>query len=762
MNDFFYKILGYKKTFIEGFQNGIEKGYGEGYSKGLEKGLREGESNGFEKGKKIIVIKEVKPKQDTKDIEQESQYIISSHIFQIADIKEKIRLDLNEKLFAKNNSPTADQWKLILTVNPNTYVIAGAGSGKSTTLVYRILVMNQYLNIPLSNITIFSFTRKSTMEFRDKLKKAFKIFGVELNDSQINKTVRTFHSKIYQFAQSLGIDNFFDYLGKDDDDNLDFNIGLKLSDKQKELLKEVYNNTYKNNSDFKKIILKLYEMTIVKPHDDNKKNYDDFAVKKTIEVDDEITKKVQNYFTYKLKYEKLIKFKMHNLSTYEFLANLYYRELNLYIIYSPYDEVLKQDIFEDRRSIADRLLIKKRYLNAKSDKNIRFINTQEDLNKLEERINLFQNLKNNSFESPIFDIKIEGEISEIPIFESFYGGGNFIENLGLEVNNITNSVIDKSDLTEQDKLFVKALTIFWNEFEKKLESINMKRLHHIFRYFSEDNINNFRYVEDIIGSMQHILIDEFQDISPEIVGWIRGCLKYLKNKSIKSSLLCIGDDWQSIYGWRGSNPDFLINYRKYFPSNLKAEEIRMTENFRCYQELIDKAEYALQDVKQKINKHGISKLNKDFNEPILEIININTNDNDENEENKAKEIIADKYENFKDKLFVMSRTNEKYQEIQKKYKNKHNIDCFTFHRSKGLEAPYCLLIGDCYYNNKNSFKNLIYQLAGINQSYDEAQKDEAMRLAYVALTRGVKKVIWVGEEKDGGAMAKVREKNLFI
>jgi superfamily I DNA/RNA helicase len=139
----------------------------------------------------------------------------------------------------------------------------------------------------------------------------------------------------------------------------------------------------------------------------------------------------------------------------------------------------------------------------------------------------------------------------------------------------------------------------------------------------------------------------------------------------------------------------------------------------------------------------------------VEIISIDSN---EKEENKAIEIIGEKFKNTGEKLFVMSRTNEKYKEIQKNYKNKpNNIVFFTFHRSKGLESPHCLLIGDCYYNSKNQFKNLIYELAGMNQSYDESQRDEAMRLAYVALTRGVKKVFWIGEEKDGGALSKLKD-----
>lgn len=750
-----YNVLGYQNTYGIGFNEGKQKGYDKGFKDGFTEGLSKGESTGIEKGKKIIVFKEIKPQKDLTVIEKENRYIIPSYNFKIAEKKEKIISELNKKIFIDNNKPTPDQWKLILTENPNTYVIAGAGSGKSTTLIYRILVMNQFLNIPLSNITIFSFTRKSTVEFREKLKQVYRKFGLELKDSEVEKVVRTFHSKIFQFARNLGVNRLFEFLDEPED-NIDLNIGIKLGDKQKELLKEVYRHIYESNSNFKKIILELFRTIITKPIDDDKKGYEEYVIKKTIEVDKEITEKAHKYFEHKLKYKELVKFQLNNISSYSFYANLYYKELDLYIIFCPYAEALENDKLEDGRTIADRLTIKRRYLNAKSDKNLKIIYTQEDLNKLEEHIRIYNDSLKNS-NAPIFDYKTEGEILNVSIFEAFYSAGQFIENLGLEANNLTDEIIDKSNLSRQDKFFAKALIMFWDEFEKKLENLELKRFHNFFRYFSEDNLNNFQYVEGIVNSMHHILIDEFQDISPEIVKWIRGCLKYLKNKNIETSLLCVGDDWQSIYGWRGSNPEFLINYKKCFPSNPEPKEIKMTENFRCYQELIDKAEHVLKDVKNKTNKHGISKLNKDFKEPILELISINTN-NKASEEDAAKKIITEKFGNINERLFIMSRANEKYREIEKEYKNNKFIDCFSYHRSKGLESINCLLIGDCYYNNKNSFKNLIYQLADFSQSYDQTQKDESMRLAYVALTRGIKRVIWVGEEKDGGAITKVKEK----
>jgi superfamily I DNA/RNA helicase len=69
------------------------------------------------------------------------------------------------------------------------------------------------------------------------------------------------------------------------------------------------------------------------------------------------------------------------------------------------------------------------------------------------------------------------------------------------------------------------------------------------------------------------MIDEFQDVSPQIVSWIRASLAEIRSRgpamhvgrgAQRSSLLCVGDDWQSIYGWRGSSPSYFMEFNKEF------------------------------------------------------------------------------------------------------------------------------------------------------------------------------------------------------
>jgi len=57
----------------------------------------------------------------------------------------EIRQDV--KQYLPDQPPSEDQWKMILSTTPTTSVVAGAGSGKSTTMVLRLIVLYHYLKL---------------------------------------------------------------------------------------------------------------------------------------------------------------------------------------------------------------------------------------------------------------------------------------------------------------------------------------------------------------------------------------------------------------------------------------------------------------------------------------------------------------------------------------------------------------------------------------------------------------------------------------
>ena len=78
----------------------------------------------------------------------------------------------------------------------------------------------------------------------------------------------------------------------------------------------------------------------------------------------------------------------------------------------------------------------------------------------------------------------------------------------------------------------------------------------------------------------HILIDEFQDISNQRLELI----KCFVNEKTNTKLFCVGDDWQSIYKFSGSELSFFVDFERFFEqpavTNLKI-------NYRSIKSIVD-------------------------------------------------------------------------------------------------------------------------------------------------------------------------------
>nr|WP_314278953.1 ATP-dependent helicase [uncultured Peptostreptococcus sp.] len=90
---------------------------------------------------------------------------------------------------------------------------------------------------------------------------------------------------------------------------------------------------------------------------------------------------------------------------------------------------------------------------------------------------------------------------------------------------------------------------------------------------------------------KYILIDEFQDINRvqfELIRLIAG---------EERNIFVVGDEDQSIYGFRGARPDFMLDFKKYFP---EAKYIFLDTNYRSSCDIVD---LSVRLIKKNKNRH---------------------------------------------------------------------------------------------------------------------------------------------------------------
>lgn len=95
------------------------------------------------------------------------------------------------------------------------------------------------------------------------------------------------------------------------------------------------------------------------------------------------------------------------------------------------------------------------------------------------------------------------------------------------------------------------------------------------------------------GRCRHLLVDEFQDLTPAYLLLLRLVA------SPEMSVFGVGDDDQTIYGYAGADPRFLIDFDKYFPG---AGAGALTVNYRCPSDVVTAASRLLSHNRIRVPK----------------------------------------------------------------------------------------------------------------------------------------------------------------
>jgi len=259
------------------------------------------------------------------------------------------------------------------------------------------------------------------------------------------------------------------------------------------------------------------------------------------------------------------------------------------------------------------------------------------------------------------------------------------------------------------------------------------------KYIKQNSIKKYKY----------IIVDEYQDTS-----YVRYLLlKEIINKT-GAKIICVGDDYQSIYRFNGCDLNMFLNFKKYFGYT---KILKINNTYRNSQELINVAGAFIMKNKRQLYKKLRS--NKSIKQPIKIMYGNNLE--------KLLDIVIKKYKN----ILVLGRNNfdiEKYFKVDSDgyfiYKN-IKIRYLTMHASKGLEEECVIIINltDDILGMPNKIKDNDI-LKYVNKNNDKYPYEEERRLFYVALTRTKNEVFLLVDNKKISIFIKelIKEYNKYI
>lgn len=262
--------------------------------------------------------------------------------------------------------------------------------------------------------------------------------------------------------------------------------------------------------------------------------------------------------------------------------------------------------------------------------------------------------------------------------------------------------------------------------------------------------------------LKYICIDEFQDFSELFFRLVSGICK--ANEKIE--LFCVGDDWQAINGFAGSDLKYFQEFSKYFAQSKK---LYISSNYRSHHSivnlgneimagfgkpaiskksinggafLVDLSEFAPTLVERK--RHSGDEVTPALLRLIAKLINSGRSIFMLNRRNELS-----RYIDYKNHKYISGRGLESYLKLIQSYfpNNLHSkISISTTHKYKGLEKSAVIVLDAVVRSYPLMHPDWVF--AQILGETPEKIIDENRRLFYVAITRGIEGLFIVTEKDE--------------
>ena len=420
---------------------------------------------------------------------------------------------------------TKEQNDAIYKSGTNIIVSAGAGSGKTAVLSERVIDKLKQ-GIHINELLILTFTKAAASEMKERIRKKIKKENLVQELDMIDAAyITTFDS----FALSI-VKKYHYLINVSKDVNIIEESVVKI--KKEEFLDEIFEEKYRNDNDFKKLI-------------------SDFCVKD----DKEIRTQILNISD---KLDMLID-KIDYLENYQFSD--IDKDINSYLIYIKKQVLSLEDIITELSDYID----------------------SEYLNKLYESINPL--LSSDTYD----EIKINSNLKLPPLPRGSLDETKKIKDkLNKKIKSINDlcsyeNIDNIKDTILKTKDYVKVIIDIILNLTKK---INYYKYQNDLYEFTDIALLAIKIVKEnphialeLKNSFKEIMIDEYQDTNDLQEEFI----KYISSNNV----YMVGDIKQSIYRFRNANPNIFKNKYDSYSKEIGGIKIDLNKNFRSRKEVLD-------------------------------------------------------------------------------------------------------------------------------------------------------------------------------